>query len=293
MDIGCDKMEPETVTINNRIFNVYPYEEAHKYFGYVYVTINKINSKKYIGISYKKRGSTKGYLGSGTYLKSALSKYGRSNFKKYIIDTAGSKYYLLHLELLYIRYYFGENCATSSNWYNINDGLQHGGNLWKGLSNEDRAIKGKKIARGIKKWAHSHPEEVKIKSQKSSKFMKEYFKNPDNRKKASITTKEGMKSGIVRERMKRPHNKARGVSKGPQSSDLRIKLSKARKGRTPWNKGKLVPELTRISKAINSKIYVVNYGDKSYFIIASGIDDLIIKGRDTITNKFPCRGDSK
>lgn len=126
---GNQDIEESTIVINHRPFKVYSYEEAHRHFGYVYVTINTISNKRYIGISYKKGESTRSYLGSGTYLKSALKKYGRENFKKYIIDVAGSKYYLGHLEALYIKYYFGENCAISPNWYNITDGLQRGGGL--------------------------------------------------------------------------------------------------------------------------------------------------------------------
>ena len=251
---GKQDIEESTIVINHRPFKVYSYEEAHRHFGYVYVTINTISNKRYIGISYKKGKSTKNYLGSGTYLKSALKKYGRDNFNKYIIDIADSKYYLVHLEALYIKYYFGENCAGSPNWYNITDGLQRGGNLWKGLSDNDRAIKGEKISAGIKKWAKEHPEEVKLHATRSSKIMTDYFSNPNNRKKTSIATKKGMKNPEVIAKMKKPHYKARGVSRGLASSETRIKQSKTRKGRASSNRGKHFPQYSKIKKTIKYKI---------------------------------------
>jgi hypothetical protein len=57
---------------------------------YIYLTINLINNKKYIGqrklpcnISHYKKDK---YLGSGTILFNAIKKYGRENFKKEILD---------------------------------------------------------------------------------------------------------------------------------------------------------------------------------------------------------------
>lgn len=286
---GSQDIEESTIVINHRPFKVYSYEEAHRHFGYVYVTINKISNKRYIGISYKKGKSTKSYLGSGTYLKSALKKYGRENFKKYIIDIADSKYYLVHLEALYIKYYFGENCAGSPNWYNITDGIQRGGDLWKGLSDNDRAIKGEKISAGIKKWVKEHPEEVKLNATRSSNKMKEYFSNPDNRKKTSLATKQGMQNPKVKEKLRKPHYKARGVSRGLASSETRIKQSKARTGRVSKNRGKHIPKISEVQRALRIKLYVVTYGKFSYFFWCVGTDELIGVCRKSIIPNFPCR----
>lgn len=286
---GNQDIEEPNIVINHRPFKVYSYEEAHRHFGYVYVTINTISNKRYIGISYKNGKSTRSYLGSGTYLKSALKKYGRENFKKYIIDIADSKYYLVHLEALYIKYYFGENCAVSSNWYNITDGLQRGGNLWKGLSENDRAIKGEKISTGVKKWVKEHPEEVKLNAIRSSKRMKEYFKNPDNREKTSLATKRGMQNPKVKAKIRKPHYKARGVSRGLASSETRIKQSKARKGRASSNRGKHFPNMAKSKRLLNIKLYVVTYGDHSYFFWCTGVDELISACRKKIIPNFPCR----
>ena len=44
-------------------------------YGFIYITTNLINGKRYIGQKkYDKEGTWKNYLGSGTYLKRALEK---------------------------------------------------------------------------------------------------------------------------------------------------------------------------------------------------------------------------
>lgn len=63
-----------------------------KYCGFIYMTTNMINGKKYIGKRlYDKRGIWKEYLGSGVLLKRAIRKYGRQSFKRDIIDRAITK----------------------------------------------------------------------------------------------------------------------------------------------------------------------------------------------------------
>ena len=57
---------------------------------YIYKTINLLNGKYYIG----KHSAIKlddGYLGSGKYLRRAIRKYGKENFKKEILEFCGTK----------------------------------------------------------------------------------------------------------------------------------------------------------------------------------------------------------
>ena len=63
------------------------------YYGFVYITTNHVNGKRYIGQKkYDKRGDWKNYLGSGTSIKRAIETYGKSKFSKEIkgnIDHSG------------------------------------------------------------------------------------------------------------------------------------------------------------------------------------------------------------
>ena len=59
--------------------------ERQNPFGFIYITTNWINGKRYIGQRKFSDGWTT-YLGSGKRFKQALKKYGRKNFTRLIID---------------------------------------------------------------------------------------------------------------------------------------------------------------------------------------------------------------
>lgn len=88
-------------------------------YGFVYITTNLINGKRYIGqCSYhKKRWNT--YLGSGVFLKKAIRKYGRKNFTREILVEAFTKDDLAYLEILLIAEYDAVNDST---FYNMAEG---------------------------------------------------------------------------------------------------------------------------------------------------------------------------
>ena len=75
-------------------------------YGFIYITTNMINGKKYIGqrrfVDY---GGKKwiDYLGSGKLLKEAINKYGRDNFYREIVAIAYSKEELNNLEINFIK----------------------------------------------------------------------------------------------------------------------------------------------------------------------------------------------
>lgn len=72
---------------------------------------------KYIGkCRYDRINDWKKYLGSGTYLKRAILKYGRDNFYKIIIDEAYCETELRDIEKYYIEMF---DAVKSSNFYNI------------------------------------------------------------------------------------------------------------------------------------------------------------------------------
>lgn len=89
-------------------------KSENKYYGYVYLTTNLINNKKYIG---QHRGEPNdSYFGSGIYIKQAIKKYGKENFKKEILCYADSQEELNKLEIEFITLH---NAVEDEMYYNI------------------------------------------------------------------------------------------------------------------------------------------------------------------------------
>ena len=61
----------------------------------IYLTTNLVNGKKYLGKDTKNLPS---YLGSGIFLKQAIEKYGKNNFKKEIIEHCNDENHLKERE---------------------------------------------------------------------------------------------------------------------------------------------------------------------------------------------------
>jgi group I intron endonuclease len=80
-------------------------------YGYIYLTINKINGKRYIG-QHKSKDWDNNYIGSGVYLKRAIQKYGIENFTCFPLAWVWDKEELNNLEIEYIAYYKPEYNLT-------------------------------------------------------------------------------------------------------------------------------------------------------------------------------------
>ena len=79
-------------------------------FGYIYLTTNLINGKKYIGRRKSEVFLGNRYLGSGIHLKRAVKKYGKENFSVEFIESADTFNDLVELERYYIRLSDAVNC---------------------------------------------------------------------------------------------------------------------------------------------------------------------------------------
>ena len=99
-------------------------------YGYIYLTTNLTNNKKYIG---KHKGEyDSNYLGSGLLISYAIKKYGRNNFKNEILHVCQSLEELNEMEKHYIEI---NNACKSNDFYNIASGGD-GGNLIAGYTEE-------------------------------------------------------------------------------------------------------------------------------------------------------------
>lgn len=113
-----------------------------KPYGFIYITTNNINNKKYIGQrKIMNRPDDRSYLGSGAILREAIKKHGRENFSREIIEYAYSKEELDRMEKDLIR---EMNAINSRDFYNIATGGD-GGDTTSGWSEERARTHSKRI----------------------------------------------------------------------------------------------------------------------------------------------------
>ena len=87
--------------------------------GYVYMTTNDINGKRYIGRKTSNKFLGEQYLGSGVHLQNAIKKYGKENFSVSLLQECSSYDELVQLEMLYIEEF---NAVDSEEFYNMSYG---------------------------------------------------------------------------------------------------------------------------------------------------------------------------
>jgi group I intron endonuclease len=80
-------------------------------YGYIYMTTNLVNGKRYIG-RHKYKDWDYSYYGSGKYLKRAIKKYGIENFTCFPLAWAWNENELNKLEIDYIAHYRPEYNLT-------------------------------------------------------------------------------------------------------------------------------------------------------------------------------------
>ena len=129
-------------------------------YGFIYITTNLVNGKKYIGQKKFKtvRNDWQVYFGSGEIFKKALNKYGKENFQRDIVAIAYSKEELDKLEIEFIK---AHNAVESGDYYNIADG-GHSGNNFAGKSKEEMNIIFLKMKETRKYYKHSEKTKNKI-----------------------------------------------------------------------------------------------------------------------------------
>ena len=74
------KMERKSITLMEIDLSTYS-----DVYGYIYVTENLVNNKKYVG-QHKGNKKDMSYFGSGVLIRKAIEKYEKSNFSVRVID---------------------------------------------------------------------------------------------------------------------------------------------------------------------------------------------------------------
>jgi len=139
------------MTLNN-LHNMY-----NKNIMVVYLVTNKINNKKYIG---KDTNNRSNYLGSGTYIKQAIQKYGKHNFEKTILEYCNSKEELILKEEYWLKKFDAEN---NLEFYNKTN---------KSFGNSGQTEEGKKrISIAKKGWQPTKEQKIKMSENRKGHLM--------------------------------------------------------------------------------------------------------------------------
>lgn len=148
-------------------------------YGYVYLTTNLVNGKKYIG-QHRSDGFDSKYYGSGVLFVKALDKYGKSNFDRIILAKCDSEEELNFDERRLIAEY---DAVNSPYFYNISDGGSSGNPLAGKTAEEIQEIVSKwrvkmnsrtseEREQTYKQWLESYnnhtPEEIEERRQRHS-----------------------------------------------------------------------------------------------------------------------------
>jgi group I intron endonuclease len=160
---------------------------------YIYKTTNNITGHIYIGQSSFNINESESYLGSGKLLKQAISKYGKENFKKEILQQCNNIDELNKAEIYWIEYYDSRNREIG---YNIlKGGIPPTRNAFiiEALNTPEYKEKSSKI--NLKKW---EDDTYRAKVTESNKAT---WSNPELRKKHSENQTKRLKDPVYRKKL--------------------------------------------------------------------------------------------
>lgn len=123
---------------------------------FVYLTENLVNGKKYIGQHVGHDEDD--YLGSGILLKRAMTKHGKQNFKRVVLEEVESQIELDKAEQKWIAKFD----AVNDPWfYNLTDGGT-GGNTLSHLTQQQLDQRSAKIKQTIALWSENMQADNKV-----------------------------------------------------------------------------------------------------------------------------------
>ena len=183
----------------------------------VYRSTNLINNKKYIGADSHNNPL---YFGSGIKIENALKKYGKSYFKKEILEKCFSEEEMYNREKYWTIFY---DAVKSEEYYNISEGGK-GGNK---LNNPE----------SYNKWLKNTPD--------IGEYSRLHFKGK--------TYEEIYGYNAKREKTKRKES-LEGVK---HTETRKNNIGASLMGKAPWNKG-LTKEDKRVQSYVkkNQKLYL-------------------------------------
>jgi hypothetical protein len=189
-----------------------------KQFHYVYITTNLINGNQYIG-DHSTNNLNDGYLGSGRpYFQHAIKKYGKSNFKREILEHFNNREEAFLAQEKYINQFN----TLYPNGYNISP---KGGNKFKGSVSEESKRKMSNSHKGVKREPHSEETKLKIKKgNEGKKISKETREKISNTLKNNIPWNKGLKN-CFSEESKRKNSESHKGKKFSEEHIRKLRIS--------------------------------------------------------------------
>ena len=206
--------------------------------GWIYLTVNLVNGKIYVGLDSQRRGY---YLGSGKVIKRAVKKYGKDNFIKYILEECS--YHILYERE---QYWIDELDATNPEvGYNLTDG-------------------------GAGALGYRHTDEAKEKIRIAS-TGKTYIRSAEHREKISKAFKGRKHTEEFKERIRQLHKEGRYNNKYRMSRAENLS-DEERKRRSDAQKGKKLSEETKRKigdafRGSNNPLYKDISGEEREYIV--------------------------
>lgn len=248
---------------------------AKQAFGYIYMTTNLVNGKKYIG----QKASpvfVKSYKGSGTLICKAFKKYGLENFETKVLEWCSNQEELDKSERRFIEQY---DAVNSEDFYNLASGGSFG-NARKGskMSEEGKAKIAKATAgENNPMYGKHHTKEscemmakhhADFKGENSPSYKRICINNGNkvkyvNSEELSDYLSKGWRLGITEEMSKKKSEESKGRH---HSKETREKLSFANKGEKNGMFGKKMSEETKklFSKQRTGRKWINNGTDNKF-----------------------------
>lgn len=199
---------------------------------FIYLTINNVNGKMYIGqhsCSYEEQFKD-GYLGSGKILRHAIQKYGAENFERIILEYANSPDELNDLELKYAN----EEVMNDERFYNMKTGGMQNAVFSEEIKKKiSESRKGQKLTEETKRKL-SQSQLGRHHSEETKKKISDSHKNPSEETRRKIgEAHKGIKlSDEVKEKISNAQKGENSAWFGRHhDEETKRKISKKNKGR--------------------------------------------------------------
>jgi group I intron endonuclease len=169
----------------------------------IYLTTNLVNKKQYVGKQHLEDNKKDTYIGSGYLLHKAVTKYGKENFKKEILEFCETDEILNIQEIFWIK----EKNTLQPNGYNLTEGGTGGDTFSFSVNKENTRTNRSKAVKKYWDNLNEKDKETRINLIRNKKRSEETCKNISKGKtgkKMSVTHKANMIKAVTEAKVGKP-----------------------------------------------------------------------------------------